>query len=246
MPKTLEAKPRSLTPFTEKNGDRPNCWLGNPRWNRVPFFPARTRVQEVVDDIARAKAKRIIDEYRAAQKAAEANDIAGTTNRIAECERSGISQQAVEAQNLRQKLEGMKHDVFVSSSEKQLALANEAAELVKPLLDAAVASYDEELNKVAFEFEATMTRLGIPLFAENVNGINLVLNGRPTAPTRTWKLWDRDECTLLHSCREVCRNLRQKFDGDRHVAAEEINRQRSIPTMLYLCSSEDVPGFSWV
>ena len=248
MPKTqtLEAKPRSATPFTEKNGDRPHCWLGNPRWHNIPFFPARERVQEVVDDIARAKCKRIIDDFRAAQKAAEANDIAGTTNRIAEYERSGISQQAVEAQGLRQKLEGMRHDLFLSAQEKQLVLIDEATELIKPLLDAAIASYDEELHKVASEFEATMTRLGIPLFAENVNGINLTMNGRPTAPTRAWKLWDRDECTLLHSCREVCRNLRQKFDGDLHLAVDEIKQKRSIPTMLYLCSSEEVPGFSWV
>jgi hypothetical protein len=245
MAKTPEAKPRSATPFNEKNGDC-RSWLGNPRWNRIPFFPVRERVQQVVDDVQRAKAKRIADEFCAARSAAEANDIAGTTARIAECERSGISQQAVEAQALRQKLETMKHDVFVSAQAKELTLIDEAAEVVKKILDAAIVSYDEELNAVALEFEATMTRLGIPLFVESVNGVNLTINGKATRPTRVWRLWDRDECTLLHSCREVVRNCRQKFDHDRHLTLDEIKRERAIPTLLYLCSSsEEVNNFSW-
>jgi hypothetical protein len=246
MPAKTEAKQTSQTPFNERNGDIPHAWLGNPRWSCIPFLPDRTRVQEVVDDIVRAKAKRILNEFRAAQKAAEDNDIASVTRRIADCERSGISQEAVAAQALRQKLETMKHEVFLSAQEKQRVLIDEAAELVKPILDAAIQSYDDELNKVALDFEATMTRLGIPLYTEVTNGTRLVINGQATVPTRAWKLWDRDETTLVHSCREVCRNLRQKFDGSPRVTADEIKQERAITTMIFLCSSEEVPTFSWI
>ena len=206
---------------------------------------SRARAREVVDDIARAKCKRIIDDFRAAQKAAEANDIAGTTNRIAEYERSGISQQAVEAQSLRQKLEGMKHDVFLSAQEKQLVLIDEATELIKPLLDAAIASYDEELHKVASEFEATMTRLGIPLFAENVNGINLTMNGRPTAPTPSLDAMAPRRSRSYIAVAEVCEPM-QKFD-DRHMRSDETQDRnvRSRQCFTFATLPTELPSFSW-
>jgi hypothetical protein len=248
MAKTLlESKaPRCRTPFLEKNGDNTHC-LGNPRWKNVPYFPQRARCQEVTTDIERAKAARIIAEFRAAEKLAANNDIAGLTSKIAQMERSGISQEAVEAQALRKDLVARDHQIYLASQDKIVTLIDEAAELVKPILDRCIQSYDDELNSTALQAEATMERLAFPLFTEQVNGMNLYKDGRQPGPgIKLWRLWERDECTCLHSCREVVRNLRQKFDGQAHYSALEIKRERAIPTMLYLCTSEDVASFAWL
>jgi hypothetical protein len=248
MPKTLlEPKaPRCRTPFNEKNGDNSHT-LGNPRWKNVPHWPQHSRVQEVVSDVERARAGRIIAEFREAERLAVDNDIAGLTSKIHQMERSGISQEAVEAQALRKDPVMRDHQLFLSAEDKKVVLIDDAAELVKPILDRAIESYDSELNSTALQLEAMMERLAFALFTEQVNGSTaLYKDGRSPARIKVWKLWERDECTFLHSCREVVRNLRQKFDGVAHYSAVEIKRERAIPTMLYLCTSEEVPAFSWL
>jgi hypothetical protein len=197
--------------------------------------------------VERAKAARIISEFREAEKLAADNDIGATTAKIAQLERSGVSQEAVEAQALRKNLMLRDHQLFLQAQDKILILIDDAAELVKPILDRCIESYDSELNSTALQLEATLERLQFPLFAEVVNGASLYKDGRQPGPTiKLWKLWERDECTFLHSCREVCRNLRQKFDGVEHYSTAEIKRERAIPTMLYLCTSEEVPAYSWL
>ena len=86
------------------------------------------------------------------------------------------------------------------------------------------------------------------MFTEHVNdgGVQLYKDGAQVGTTyKVWKLWSRDECTFYHSCREVVRNLRQKFDGYGGYTTREIIGERAIPTMLYLCSDADV-NFSWL
>jgi hypothetical protein len=246
MPTTkTSSTPRAKTPFLERNGDS-NYTLGNPRWKNIPFFPTRERVQEVVTDIDRAKCKRIITEYRDAEKTSADNDIGAKTAHIHRLESSGMSQDAVEAQRLRPDLERCDHEKHLKAQAKMASLIDEAAALVKPLLDRCIVSYDEELNSVALGLEAVYERMAFPLFTEHVNGTALYKDGAQVGrPARVWKLWERDECTFFHSCREVCRNLRQKFDGERHCTIVETKQDRAIPTMLFLCSNEET-NFSWL
>jgi hypothetical protein len=67
----------------------------------------------------------------------------------------------------------------------------------------------------------------------------------PPVYLKVWVLWNDDICTQLHSCREVTRNLRQKFDGFSTYTTGEINAMFAIPTTQFLLTNEDC-DFSWL
>jgi hypothetical protein len=110
-----------------------------------------------------------------------------------------------------------------------------------------VASYDTELNDFALRREADFQKYGQPLYRETPNnGGSQVINGRAQETyCRYWSLWDDAICTQLHSCREVTRNLRQKFDGYSTYSAREIRAMYSIPTLQHMFT-DGVCNFSWL
>ena len=64
-------------------------------------------------------------------------------------------------------------------------------------------------------------------------------------PQRDYTLWSDGIATTLHSCREICRNLRQKFDGYYSYTAHEVNSMYSIQSLSFL-TTEKPSTFSWL
>lgn len=264
-PKPTTKHARCQTPFREKNGDC-SATLGNPRWHTIPAFPTRQRAQEVVLDTERTEAARILKEFIENEEIARRNDVSARTNRILDLERSSsmstrsdvAANAAAEAEQLRREREKCNHAAYLGALAENRILMETAAKLIIPILDRLVVSFDDELNTMALAREADMERLGLQLSEERNDGTKLFIGGlqadidpitghiHKSKPNHHWALWDSRECTMLHSCREITRNLRQKFDSERGKTHQETLGDRAIPSMVFLCTGEQCPSFSWV
>jgi hypothetical protein len=123
--------------------------------------------------------------------------------------------------------------------------------LVVPILEKLVESFDSELNSYALSREADLLRFAIPLSRDEtvVEWSSLssvghhVINGRENL---VWELWSDRGCTILHSNREVTRNLLQKFTrGLGSYSMTEVRSMFAIATLAFLCTDEPVQ-FSWL
>jgi hypothetical protein len=233
MPKTLEAKSQSQTPFTERNGDS-HHWLGNPRWSKIPAIPKRQRAQEVISDVDRAKAATLLAEFRKQEEIRAANDITGKRDHLAGLERA---RQFPAGEELKKEIATCDHAKFLAAEAELLTLTVKATEMVVPALERLIEPYDAELSEFALRREADLNRLDLPLYHDSMrNGLSY----------RHWTLWNDDACTLLHSCRDVTRNLLQKLvDGAPHHTMHEIRAQYSIVTLQFLFTDEDA-AFNWL
>jgi hypothetical protein len=173
------------------------------------------------------------------------------TQRATQLEASRDAEEIVKARTVREEIANCNHTAFLAAQAETRRLIDFATtELVIPVLERCIESFDTELSDLAIERESDMSRLGLPLFREIMPGsTKLYINGKFDGQMdRVWELWSSPECNCLHSCREICRNLLQKFtigEGE-HVAQSETRRDRSIPTLIYLFTDEDVPRFSWL
>lgn len=120
-----------------------------------------------------------------------------------------------------------------------------------PILERLIESFDAELNEYALKREADLDRFGIPLSrAETVvewsslsSAGEKVINGNQNT---VWELWDDKGCTNLHSCREVVRNLLQKFTrGMGSYSRQELLSMFSISSLQFLCTDEPTT-FGWL
>ena len=136
---------------------------------------------------------------------------------------------------------------FLDADSELRTLEAEAAELVRPVLDDLINSFDAELHEFAAQKEAELERYGLPLYREipNQSAVHSINRPQPPQYLKVWVLWSDDVCTQLHSCREVVRNLRQKFDRFSTYSRGEINSMFAIPTMQFLFTNEDC-DFSWL
>jgi hypothetical protein len=231
------------TPFLERNGSGPYT-LGNPRWQTVPARPTRKRAQDVTTGGLRAKAAILLGEYRLQQGIKAANDITGRRDAISRLE---FDRRFPEAEAVRREIEACDHGKFLDADSELRTLEAEAAALVMPVLDELILSFDAELHEVAAQKEAELEKYGLPLFQEipNQSAVHSINAPAPPQYLKVWVLWNDDICTQLHSCREVVRNLRQKFDAFSTYSRGEINAMLAIPTTQFLLSDEDC-DFSWL
>jgi hypothetical protein len=209
------------------------------------FWPSRERIQECVDDIDRAKATTLIQRYRELERIACDNDISGFSATIAACERD---KDDVRAEQCRRAREKANHDLFVDSQDKLHALREQAADMATPLLRRVYASLDDELREYAVAREASLQRLGIPIYVDRpARGGEMVINGaRVGTMAREWKLVSDAETTAYYAPRNAVGNLIELFEkGWRGYTAGEIRHERGVRTLQYLCTSETVSDFSW-
>jgi hypothetical protein len=186
----------------------------------------------------------LAEEYRKQEDIRAANDIQGLREHQIRLEREG---RFPEAEEVQRKISTCDHAKFLAAGDELAKLTDRATDLVVPALDRLIASYDIELNDFALRRETDLSNYGQPLYKETPNrGGPQFTNGR-TQETycRYWALWDDAICTQLHSCREVTRNLRQKFDGYSTYSTREIRAMYSIATLQHLFTAEDC-NFSWL
>ena len=257
MPKTLE-KPakthRSVegpvicrTPFLEKNGDNRHC-LGNPRWSSPPAIPSRQRAQEVVDDIERVKAESVLSEYRRQEAVKALHDIQSRREAI---ERLELGRDYAGAEAVRREIAKCDHQEFLVAQSALQELESDAAELVVPILERLIESFDAELNAYALQREDDLRRFAIPLSrtetVENWSSLSSAgekfISGQENV---VYELWSDAGCTVLHSNREVCRNLLHKFiKGMGSYSMAEVRSMFAISTLTFLCTEEDCQ-YSWL
>ena len=241
------ARPQCRTPFNEKNGDS-QCVLGNPRWRVVPACPERSRAQQVVLAEEKEEAKAILVAFRQASEVAANNDLVAKNAQIRQLEASSRGEDIAEAQRLRKLLPSCSHDEHLVAKADMRESICDAAELAKPILERLLLSFHDELVQYAAFREESMERLGLPLFQTSMPAdtiYNLAEKSVSKRPEVYWELWSSKECDVLHSCREVCRNIRSKFDGQKHQTLPETLNDLAIPTLTYLCTDEEV-RFSWL
>ena len=234
----------------------PRCvtpWSIGRAWP-VPAFPKRPRVQQVVTDDEREAAAELLATYREAERERDANDLGAraTEIRSIEAARTITGEMALRIEELRQQMKGCDHQVYLSALSKLRELEEDAAELVKPILEHCVESFDDQLNAMSCEREAALDMMGIPLYQDTrafslINVAAMTIN----APDRNWELHQNKELTFLHSMREVCRHIRECFNGERNRRGElaepmaETYRIRAIPTLIHLCTDEPIE-YSWL
>lgn len=240
--------PRCKTPFVERNRDNRHT-LGNPRWDRIPAFPKRERCWEVVRPAERQLAAEILRQFRAAESIRAVNDIVARTQEATSLEASRDPEQIVRARTIRQEISACDHGAYRRAQEAIKRLIDESVDLSVKCLERCIESFDGELDALALARENDMTRLGIPLFREEMPRGNPIIDGHQTGrPNVVWELWANKECTCLHSCREICRNLYQilTIGQGEHIAMSEIKNARAIPTLVFLFTDEDASRFNWL
>lgn len=249
-PKThrpIEAAVLCKTPFLERNGDNHHC-LGNPRWSSPPAIPSRQRAQEVVDDIERVKAESILAEYQRQSAHKALHDIQSRREAI---ERLELGKDFAGAESIRREIAKCNHAEYMASNAALQELEADAAELVVPILERLVESFDSELNSYALQREDDLRRFAIPLSREettvewsSLSSVgHAVINGEQRV---VYELWSDRGCTILHSNREVVRNLLQKFtNGLGSYSHQEVLSMFAISTLAFLCTDADC-AFNWL
>jgi hypothetical protein len=244
--RSLEQPARCRTPFLERNGDNRHC-LGNPRWGSPPSIPSRQRAQEVVDDIERVRAESVLSEYRRMSEHKALHDIQARREAI---ERLEVGKDFAGAEIVRRQVSSCNHQEFLVAQAALQELEVSAGELVVPILERLIESFDAELNEYAAKREADLERFGIPLnrdesiveWSSLSSTGNAVINGEQRL---VWTLWSDLPATNLHSNREVVRNLRQKFDHFGNYSKTEINSMYAINSLRFLATNDDC-SFSWL
>jgi hypothetical protein len=216
MATTTEAKsPRAQTPFTLP------AWP----WNHVPQagIPARPRCQSIVSDSDRAAGVKLIEEYRAQEAIAIANDIEGRQKELTQCK-------GVPAELLKREISNCDHGKWLAAQDRLAGLRREAFELVKPIFKRLVKSLSDELDEAALATEGRLNKAGIALQAPD----HLDSAGRHTEGE--WALHDDMLCKALWSQR----NIVEKTFGALVESGD------GIPATQFLCSGENQTPFFWV
>jgi len=217
---TETQSPKAKTPF------RTPTWA----WNFVPAQgqPARYRCWAVVSDDEAKAGQQLIAKYREAEQIAADHDIGGKQG-IIDANAIRRTHSAVELEEIRREITKADHGKHLEALAKLGKLRRAASELASTIFQRLIETLDIELNEAAFEAEARLNKIGLPIRGPS----HLDSAGKHTEGA--WMLHNDSICQALWSQRHVVEKTFAALCPDRAVGCVQ-----------WFCTDEESVPFSWL